>query len=62
MNDRRVCTFSAIVSAFFHDQGQDGALDLERFVTILDQSCFSDGETIHAEGGEVDAFPSSDAA
>ncbi|MDR6632198.1 hypothetical protein J2X72_000969 [Phyllobacterium sp. 1468] len=31
-------------------------------MTILDQSCFSDGETIHAEGGEVDALPSSDAA
>ncbi|MBB3144849.1 hypothetical protein FHS21_001250 [Phyllobacterium trifolii] len=31
-------------------------------MTILDQSCFPGGETIHAEGGEVDVFPSSDAA
>ncbi|MDR6632924.1 hypothetical protein J2X72_001708 [Phyllobacterium sp. 1468] len=26
------------------------------------QFCFLDGETIHAEGGEVDVFPSSEAA
>ena len=35
---------------------------LERDSIILNQFCFSDGETIHAEGGEVDVFPSDDAA
>ena len=35
---------------------------LEPFMLGWKQFCFPDGETIHAEGGEVDVFPSSDAA
>ena len=35
---------------------------LERFAAILDQFCFPDGETIHAEGSEADVYPSDEAA
>jgi hypothetical protein len=35
---------------------------LEQILSIQSQFCFLDGETVHAEGGEADAFPSSDAA
>jgi len=35
---------------------------LEQVLSIQSQFCFPDGETIHAEGGEADVYPSSDAA
>ncbi|PWV96208.1 hypothetical protein DEV92_101188 [Phyllobacterium myrsinacearum] len=35
---------------------------LERFAAILDQFCFPDGETIHAEGSKADVYPSDEAA
>jgi len=36
--------------------------ELEQVLFIQSQFCFSDGETIHAEGCEADAYPSDEAA
>ena len=34
---------------------------LEQALSIQSQFCFPDGETIHAEGGEADVYPSDEA-
>jgi hypothetical protein len=34
----------------------------EQVLFIQSQFCFSDGETIHAEGDEADVYPSDEAA
>jgi len=36
--------------------------NLEQILSIQSQFCFSDGETIHAKGGEADVYPSDEAA